>query len=289
MRVPFPDFETNGSSNLDNIYEIEVTVSDGIYDASFELFIGVSDLNEPPSLTQNIFTLDEDAANSFLSVSVFDPEDDNFTWDFLRSPDHGLLSNASGGYNYTPNENFNGEDIVQFVAIDNFGVSHELNATILVNPVNDPPTATDDLFEHNYQTNGATLVLPVLDNDSVAPDSNETETLTITNWPKTDSNLVFDENNQQFLYTPPGNFLGTYNFTYTLYDGQLTAKASVSVDVTRAPDLPNWKYLAGFGLFVDKDYPWIFHELMGWVYISVAGGENSATWMWNEDLGWFWT
>ena len=61
------------------------------------------------------------------------------------------------------------------------------------------------------------------------------------------------------------------------------------MDVTRAPDLPNWKYLAGFGLFVDKDYPWIFHELMGWVYISVAGGENSATWMWNEDLGWFWT
>ena len=40
---------------------------------------------------------------------------------------------------------------------------------------------------------------------------------------------------------------------------------------------------------MEKKYPWILHGQIGWVYISESGGENSATWMWNEDLGWFWT
>ena len=36
-------------------------------------------------------------------------------------------------------------------------------------------------------------------------------------------------------------------------------------------------------------YPWVLHGRIGWVYVSQDGGENSASWMWNQDLGWFWT
>ena len=49
-----------------------------------------------------------------------------------------------GGYLYTPNQDFNGFDEVQFIAIDDQNISYELNASMNVVSQNDDPSAMDD-------------------------------------------------------------------------------------------------------------------------------------------------
>ena len=285
-----PDFEVNGSFDGDNIYDIKIQVSDGIYSSIGEMFIEISDLNEPPTLSQTTFEVIEDQATE-LMVAVFDPENDPFSWDFLRSPNHGILSLIDGGYLYTPNQDFNGFDEVQFIAIDDQNISYELNASINVLPQNDDPSAMDDELDF-YRDGSMSVTIDVLSNDSSAPDENET--LEITDYTnKNDSNLTFNASNQSFTYTPPEDYIGPYTFTYTLYDGARYDKAQVTINVAnRVRDEINndpWKYVANFGYFTENKYPWILHSQIGWVYLSQPGGENSVSWMWNDEIGWFWT
>ena len=75
-----PDFEVNGSFDDDNIYDSKIQVSDGIYSSIGEMFIEISDLNEPPTC-QTTFEAIEDQATE-LMVADFDPENDPFSWDF---------------------------------------------------------------------------------------------------------------------------------------------------------------------------------------------------------------
>lgn len=285
-----PDYEVKGSLDEDNVYELRIEVSDGTYKSTSDMFIGISNLNEPPALTQSIFEVYEDQPKD-LMVAVFDPEGDSFEWDFLRSPNHGALSLIEGGYRYTPKQDYNGLDEVHFIAYDDQNESYELNASIVVHPQNDDPTAVDD--EVDFDRNAySTLNVGVLGNDSSAPD--EDEVLEVSDWSnKTDSTLSFDADSQSFHFTPAADFIGPYVFTYTLFDGSRTAKATVTINVgnrARASlDRDPWKYVSGFGYFTENKYPWILHAQIGWVYLSVPGGENTVTWMWNEDIGWFWT
>ena len=52
-----PDFEALGSTDKDNIYEVEVTVTDGAYNTKKTFTVSVTDVNEPPMLAPT------DAAN----------------------------------------------------------------------------------------------------------------------------------------------------------------------------------------------------------------------------------
>ena len=282
-----PDFETIRSSRSDHIYVVGVQVSDDVYiSKSYDLFIGVLDVDEPPTLRQSSFELMEDPSSAvLLGVEVYDPEGDSFDFDFLRSPDFGTLESASGGYLYMPELDFNGEDTIQFLVIDDENVSLELTATISVKAVNDPPTASDDVIEYN-STSLAPLMFSTLGNDSISPDDNET--IEITDWSKSAS-IDYNFESERFTYTPDPQFIGPFEFSYTLYDGQLTSSANVTVDVLSSPNLPGWQYLPGFGYMMRNQYPWVLHGRIGWLYISQDGGENSASWMWNQELGWFWT
>ena len=68
-----------------------------------------------------------------------------------------------------------------------------------------------------------------------------------------------------------------------------TVNVNVSTRERSTVDSDPWRYIANFGYFTENNYPWILHSQIGWVYVSEPGGENSVTWMWNDDLGWFWT
>ena len=283
-----PDFENNLSSRDDGIYVASIQVSDDRHTSNkYDLYIAISDVDEPPTLTENSFELMEDPVKAvFLALEAYDPEGDPFDLNFLRSPDYGTLEKADGGYLYQPYQDFNGIDGIQFVAIDDQNISRELNVTILVLPVNDPPTAIDDVIEYNSMSLEP-LVFSTLENDSSDPDENET--VEITNWSKKTDALTYDVDSQLFTFVPDDRFIGPFEFSYTLYDGKSTSIANVTVNVLNSPNLPGWQYLPGFGYMMRDQYPWVLHGRIGWVYVSQDGGENSASWMWNQDLGWFWT
>ena len=48
-----------------------------------------------------------------------------------------------------------------------------------------------------------------------------------------------------------------------------------------------WKRADWFGYYFGSFYPWVFHENLGWLYVSQASGED--TWLYHERLGWVWT
>lgn len=103
------------------------------------------------------------------------------------------------------------------------------NMTILVNPVNDPPTATPDAVTLNW--NSPPTVIDVLRNDSGAPDVGETVAVTTATQPANGTVAVV---NGQVTYQPATAFVGTDTFTYTIGDGTgLTATATVTVNVVR--------------------------------------------------------
>ena len=57
----------------------------------------------------------------------------------------------------------------------------------------------------------------------------------------------------------------------------------------------DWKSEPWFGNFMDKYFPWIYHEHIGWMY--VGGGvqaydvelKTGGFWLYAETIGWFWT
>ena len=50
---------------------------------------------------------------------------------------------------------------------------------------------------------------------------------------------------------------------------------------------PDWKNEPWFGNFWDKNFPWVYHTDLGWIYI--AGVSQTAFWFYSDKLGWMWT
>ncbi|MDV7214268.1 Ig-like domain-containing protein, partial [Azotobacter beijerinckii] len=81
---------------------------------------------------------------------------------------------------YTPAANFTGTDSVDYTVTDG-SLTDVGTLTITVTPVNDAPDAADDSFTV-AEDSGAT-VLNLLANDSFAPDTGETLTVTAVTQP----------------------------------------------------------------------------------------------------------
>ena len=48
-----------------------------------------------------------------------------------------------------------------------------------------------------------------------------------------------------------------------------------------------WKSESWFGSFMDKYFPWVYHEDLKWIYI--VGVSPMEFWFYSEKLGWLWT
>ena len=138
---------------------------------------------------------------------------------------------------FTPAANRNGRAVITFVIKDNGGTANGGNDTsvkrffvITVAPVNDPPNAVNDLSFSVPRNAGATA-LAVLANDTAAPDSGETLTITA----KTNGGhgtVAITGGGTGLTYKPATGFSGTDTFTYTISDSRgLFDTATVLVTV----------------------------------------------------------
>ena len=48
-----------------------------------------------------------------------------------------------------------------------------------------------------------------------------------------------------------------------------------------------WFHLSWFGAFRPFENDWIFHQDLGWAYVS--GTNEDSVWLWSNDWGWLWT
>ncbi|MFV1965927.1 MAG: Ig-like domain-containing protein [Pirellulaceae bacterium] len=192
--------------------------------------------NHPPTAVDDSYRVDEDTTLSVLEgVGVLmndsDPESDSLTASVADGPSSGTLTlNADGSFTYTPNENFNGQDIFTYRDTDRVGnTSPVATVAITVDPRNDAPVA-DDSSTSTPQDTSVAIPLSASDVDGdplsyvidAAP-SNGTLTGTAPN----------------LTYTPRLGFAGLDRFTFYVNDGFVDSPlATVLITVNAINDPP---------------------------------------------------
>ena len=156
------------------------------------------------------------------------------------------INAALDGLIYTPNLNYNGGDLLT-VMTDDLGNSPGPNAThtatvaITVTPVADTPVANGDSYTVNEDATLSVASPGVLGNDT----DGDMDPLTVAgvSFPLSittaQGGTVSLNANGSFTYTPPANYAGPDNFSYSATDGGLTStSAMVSLTVDPVNDAP---------------------------------------------------
>ncbi|QGG89151.1 tandem-95 repeat protein [Agrobacterium sp. MA01] len=214
----------------------------------------------------NVSVSDADAGNGDLTVKL---EVKKGTLTLATEDDLVVSDNGSGtvtlkgsltainaallGMKYKGDLNFNGSDELKITTTDNGntgigGAKTDVDTVaITVTPVNDAPTATDDVLSAVSEDSTVRTIsfASLLGNDSRGPSNESTQSLTITEL----SNVVggtAEIRGTNILFTPAANFAGVASFDYTVRDnGQTngsndfkTSVGSVSFTVTPVNDAP---------------------------------------------------
>jgi MYXO-CTERM domain-containing protein len=184
--------------------------------------------NTPPTANSDTVTTDEDTPIG-IGLTGGDADGDPITYAVTSGPSHGALTGSAPSLTYTPDPNWNGTDTFDFVTNDGSTDSTPATITIVVDPVNDPPVASD--------TSGSTdedlpVVIPLLGSDV----ESSPLTWTLDGGPGNGGVAIAGAN---ATYTPDPGWNGTDTFTVVANDGSLDSNvATVSVEVAAINDPP---------------------------------------------------
>jgi uncharacterized repeat protein (TIGR01451 family) len=189
--------------------------------------------NMLPTVDAQLITAPEDTAVDF-TITGHDGEGDAIAFVISLQPQHGIVTGNGPTFTYTPQVNFNGTDSFTVFAADQFNTGPEQTISVTVTPVNDPPTAIDDVA--HAVANVAVSIAP-MENDTDAPDAGETLTIVAVTEPIY-GDVVVTEGGTRVHYTPEAGRTGGDSFTYSISDGNGgTATAMVKVLVEPSMDL----------------------------------------------------
>ncbi|MEO5965663.1 MAG: Ig-like domain-containing protein, partial [Candidatus Limnocylindrales bacterium] len=280
-----PDSNTNGPDSF------TFTATDAVADTSAPATasIAVTAVNDAPSFTKgaNQVALEDSGAHSISTWATAisaGPSDEvgqvvSFVIDTNDNP--GLFSagpavSASGTLTYTPTANANGSAAIALHIHDTGGTANGgantsaiQSFTITVTAVNDPPTATDDAL--TVAEDAAATIVNVLGNDSFAPDTGETLSVSAVGAAAHGTTSLVSG---AVRYAPAANYAGTDSFTYTLSDGNGgTDTGTVNVTVTAVNDAPSFTKGANEVVLEDAGT----QAVNGWATaLSPGGGVDEA-------------
>jgi Bacterial Ig domain len=218
----------------------------------------------PEAQPQPIVSTDEDTAKT-ITLSGTDEDGDNLIFYIVTGPSHGTLGpsgdltctgtvprTCSADVTYTPDKDYNGFDIFSFKADDGTEGSHLAPVSILVNPVNDAPVATDET--KTMSEDGGPLSIDFGDLLSDVETSDANLTYGITDPDPAKGSLSGTGSTREF--TPAANFNGTVNIDYTPTDrgdpdecsaanppcaaAEISARKTVTVAVDAVNDAPSF-------------------------------------------------
>jgi len=176
-------------------------------------------------------------ANQPVTINVIgndtDPDGDNLTIRSVTQPTNGSVSISNNQLVYTPNQDFVGTDTLTYTITD--GNNHVQTASVIVTinaavvaVANTSPVAQDDSV---MTTTNQPVTINVISNDSDA----DGDTLSIQTVTQPTNGSVSINNDQQLVYTPNQDFVGTDSLNYTIDDGhnnQRTAQVTIIVNET---------------------------------------------------------
>jgi len=235
-----PAANANGSATVTVRLRDDGGIDNGGSDTSAPqtFVITVTPVNDLPTARNDFPNATEDGGTVVLDLltnDTFSPDaGEALTVVSVGSATNGTAKLVGGVVSYTPAPNFTGVDSFTYTVSDGNGSTANAIVRVVVAPVNDAPTAANDTL--TVAEDAAATVVPVVANDSPAPDLGEM--LTVVSFTPASHGTVALVGGA-VSYTPAPNFTGTDSFTYTVSDGNGgTATATVAVSVTPANDAP---------------------------------------------------
>ena len=220
-----PDANFNGQAT------INYTLTDGTDTANGVLTITVTPVNDAPVANPDTTTILEDASATSINVLSNDTDEENDTLSITSvNADVGAISSSGANVVYTPEANFNGQVIVNYILSDGTDTAAG-TLTINVTPVNDAPVAQPDTATINEDAPETTI--DVISNDT---DADATDTLALTAV-TADIGTASVENNE-IKYTPALNNESTATLTYTLSDGTDEVQGNLTITIVAINDAP---------------------------------------------------
>lgn len=220
-----PEANDNGTAR------VTYTISDGTQSATGTLTVTITPVNDVPVANPDTATILEDAAATNINVLSNDTDIENDTLSITSvNADVGAISSSGANVVYTPEADFNGQVIVNYILSDGTDTAAG-TLTINVTPVNDAPVAQPDTATIDEDAPETTI--DVISNDT---DADATDTLAITAV-TADIGTASVENNE-IKYTPALNNENTATITYTLSDGTDEVQGNLTITIVPINDAP---------------------------------------------------
>ena len=207
-------------------YDFFANVPDAVENA---IEAGINGVN-PPGTEGQAVTTAEDTSQSVTLTAVSPIPSASFTFTIVQPPANGVLTGTGANRSYQPGPDFNGSDSFTFKANDGAADSNTSTVTITVTEVNDSPTAADDSFSTDEDTNLEITASDLTTNDSAGPLNENVQVLTVTSVSSTvDTHGNVTLSSGTISYSPDQNYNGPASFTYEVCDNGLTNGAPDSL------------------------------------------------------------
>jgi hypothetical protein len=207
---------------------VTLTVGDVDFDVSVSFNVTAYPVNDVPTVVDVSVNTQEDVSVN-ITLSGSDVDGDNLTYTVVTGPSHGTVTISGNVAKYTPDPNYNGQDIFTYKANDGTTDSSTATVTIYVAAVNDVPTITE--IADVTINEGESLEIPVTITDveggytvSVSQNPVVLQTLTYTNGKIT---AIAREEYANDVST---------NVTVTVVDGDHTVTESFIINITSVND-----------------------------------------------------
>jgi hypothetical protein len=170
-----------------------------------------------------------------------DVDGDTLSVSALNSNHGSIVVNEDGSFTLTPEQDYNGVVTLSYQVSDGKGGSISTSTQLVLNPVNDAPTAntaltaqsTDEGQSFNYTLPSDAFV--DVDGDNLTYSATLSDGSSLPSW------LVFNTRTHSFSGTPSFNDSADLTVKVTVSDGQLQAEQSFSLvvnDVTSVNHAP---------------------------------------------------
>lgn len=155
-----------------------------------------------------------------------DPDGDPLTVTTATAENGTVTINDDGTLTYTPDQDYNGADLISYTVADPDGNTASAEVDVTVNPINDAPVANDDSEETPQDT-------PITFDPTVNDEDVDGDPLTVTGVGDAENGTVTINPDGTVTYTPDEGYTGDDSFTYTIDDGNGgTDEATVAISVT---------------------------------------------------------
>lgn len=218
-----------------DFFTYRVSDVDGLASNNAMVSITVIPVNDAPvAFADNVVTPEDTPV--LIDVLLNDTDIDDVVAgapiQITMQPSHGTVLVQNGKVNYSPAENYFGNDSFSYRFLDPQGAaSNVVIVSIAVTPVNDAPVAVND--QPDRYSKRRPLVIDVHPNDWDVDNTPDQLTLVSAGTPT--RGLVRIENGK-LVYVPASNESGVITFTYVIQDPDgLTAEGTVTLELYYPP------------------------------------------------------